>query len=108
MKRIHIQGFGMQGTDAGKLGPEENGFFDQQTQKQLELAKKLISTKYSPAGIPEESEFRTTMELQYEFREMVRLFESTINDAMNELGFQVEFLDGKPNWVLYLNKELKK
>jgi hypothetical protein len=41
-------------------------------------------------------------------REMISLSESAVNDAMNELGFEVAFIDGKPNWVLYpLRRDLQ-
>jgi hypothetical protein len=32
---------------------------------------------------------------------MISLSESAVNDAMNEIGFEVTFIDDKPNWVLY-------
>jgi hypothetical protein len=36
------------------------------------------------------------------FREMISLSESAVNDAMDKLGFEIAFVDGKPNYVLYL------
>jgi hypothetical protein len=44
------------------------------------------------------------MELQHEFGEMVSLSESAVNDAMNDLGFEIIYLDNKPNWVLHPNR----
>jgi len=98
--RVVIRGFSNQPTEQ----PDEQldfDFFEQSSKKRIEQAKKFISAKYLSTGNPDNREFRTSMELQYEIREMIDLSTSTINEAMNELGFQVQFLDEKPNWVLY-------
>jgi hypothetical protein len=89
---MRIRGFNAQNNE--NPAPEAD-FFEQVT------AKKIISAKYTPAGPQYGREFRTTLELQYEFREMISLSESAVNDAMTELGFEVSFIDDKPNWVLY-------
>jgi hypothetical protein len=63
--------------------------------------KKIISEKYKPSGKAENAEFRTTLEIQYEFQEMIYLHHSGINTALSDLGFEIKFIDNKPNWVLY-------
>jgi hypothetical protein len=95
---MRIRGFNTQNNE--NPAPEQD-FFEQVTAKKVEQTKKIISAKYTPAGPQYGREFRTTLELQYEFREMISLSESAVNDAMNEIGFEVTFIDDKPNWVLY-------
>jgi hypothetical protein len=96
---MKIQGFNTTSNDENSA-PEQD-FFEQVTSKKKEQAKKIISAKYTPAGPQYGREFRTTLKLQYEFQEMISLSESAVNDAMTELGFEVAFIDGKPNYVLY-------
>jgi hypothetical protein len=98
MKRMHIKGFNPQPDENPGTGQD---FFEQFTAKKAEQAKKIISGKYAPSGSASGREFRTTLELQYEFREIISFSESAIVDAMNDLGFELDSLDGKPNWVLY-------
>jgi hypothetical protein len=102
MKRFIVKGFG---NHSVKSSAEEADIFEQLNKKRREQARQFISAKYIPQGNPDNCEFRTTMELQYEFREMMEFSASNINEAMNELGFQVQFLDDKPNWVLYKIQE---
>jgi hypothetical protein len=98
MKRIRIKGFNTEPDETPGTGQD---FFA----KKAEQAKKIISGKYAPTGSASGREFRTTLELQYEFREIISFPESAIVDAMNELGFELDSLDGKPNWVLYPFRE---
>jgi hypothetical protein len=98
MKKIRVSGFG------SASGPDQSNqpdFFEQAAAKRREQARKAISSRYAPAGDPHGREFRTTLELQYEFGEMFFLPESAIIDAMNDSGFEIVPLEGKPNWVLY-------
>ena len=104
MKKIIVKGFGNQPDESTT---EMSDFFEEQRRKKLEQVKKIISAQYDPMGSPNHREFRTTMELQYEFREIVSLSEFNINEAMNELGYQVDFIDNKPNWVLYSKNSYK-
>jgi hypothetical protein len=97
-KRMRIAGFNPQ--MQGETAPEAD-LFEQIAAKRREQARKAISSRYAPAGDPHGREFRTTLELQYEFREMFFLSESAIIDAMIESGFEIVPLEGKPNWVLY-------
>ena len=98
--RIRIRGFSDENQTTVE-GEQITASFEEQSTKKREQAKQFILAKYNPIGAPEEKEFRTTLELQYELREMIFLLESGINEVMNEMGFQVVYLDNKPNWVLY-------
>ena len=67
----------------------------------IEMAKRIISAKYSPDGGSWDRHHRSTIELQYEFREMIELSPQTINQAMTDLGFQIHFISNKPVWIVY-------
>jgi hypothetical protein len=103
-KIFRIKGFAPQtGDDSGN--EQNQDFFDQQTSEKSKQVKQFISARYNPVGTPEEKEFRSTLELRYELQEMISVFESTINQVMNEMGFQIADIDDKPNWVLYRSRK---
>jgi hypothetical protein len=101
MKRFHVKGFG---TNIDEERQEQN-FFEQANSQKREQARKMISAKYDSLGDQCNTEFRTTAELRYEFREITDFSDSMINEAMSELGYQIQFLEGKPYWKLYLKFE---
>jgi len=71
----------------------------------IEQIKQLLSGKYTTIGLPESIEYRTTLELQYEFQEILSISESSLIRALSELEYPVVFLDGKPHWALYVIQE---
>jgi hypothetical protein len=80
---------------------QEPDFFEKIRTKNLDSIKKIVSERYDPAGNVHDCEFRTTMELKYELQEMISVSESSLNDALNEMQFRLQYIDDRPHWVLY-------
>lgn len=70
-----------------------------------EHVKKFIEASYTPSGSTEQKEFKTSVELIYMLRETIDVSIKVVNEVMNDLGFQMIFIDQLPNWVLY-SKEI--
>ena len=91
------------GFTAGNEDTEEKrDFIDQMLEDRKQAIKQFIEANYRSTGNVDEKEFKSSMELEYEMQEMTEASINTINSVMNELGFQVQFLEGKPYWVVYL------
>jgi hypothetical protein len=65
------------------------------------LSRKLISDTYTPEGNVHDCEFRTTLELQYEFQEMRYIPEDILIEVLNAMQFRLQYIDDRPHWVLY-------
>ncbi|MCL1942471.1 MAG: hypothetical protein FWF54_02845 [Candidatus Azobacteroides sp.] len=82
--------------DNGKSGEKQDFSSDGR-----QAVKQFIEANYRPERNIDEKEFKSSMQLEYELREMTDASVSTITSVMNELGFQVRYLEGKPYWVVY-------
>lgn len=69
--------------------------------KDVEALKAFIQELYKPEGITEQKEFRTSLELKYELREMIDASTQDLSTALSELGYKHTFIEGVPNWVMY-------
>ena len=79
-----------------------NASGDESEQQPQAAIKQFIEAKYAPSGFSENMEFKTSLEIEYELRESIEgVSLSAINEIMNELGFQLKFLEDKPHWVVY-------
>ena len=93
MKKHRKIGFGSYGSD--DEDPEES------SDKTVEQLKSFIKQLYKPDGITEQKEFRTNLELKYELSEAIEASTKDISTALSELGYEHQFIEGVPNWIMY-------
>ena len=70
-------------------------------EKTIAVLTQYINVNYSNEGDTDQKEFRTSMEIIYELREMMDVSISLLNRTLNEMEFKMQFLEGVPNWVMY-------
>ncbi len=99
-KQMRKIGFSAGADDENEI-QQGDDFFEQMFAKQKESIRQFISAKYLPTGHADNMEFRTSLELEYELREMINASTNALNAVMNDLGFQVQFIEDSPNWVVY-------
>jgi len=85
----------------GSYGDGDDLEEEQKKDKDVEALKTLIQSIYSPDGITEQKEFKTTAELIYELREMIPATGREMRTALSEMGFEIKYIDGTPMWVMY-------
>lgn len=66
--------------------------------------KQFIENSYDPVGATLNKEFKTSAELVYMLREFVNPSMKLVNEIMNELNFQIIFIEGVPNWIVYMKE----
>lgn len=64
--------------------------------------KQFIENSFDPIGSTSKKEFKTSAELVYMLREFDNPSMRVINDIMNELNYQIIFIEGVPNWIVYM------
>ena len=74
---------------------------EQSSDKTIEQLKTFIQQLYKPDGITEQKEFRTNLELKDELSEVIEASAKDISTALSELGYELKFIEGSPNWVMY-------
>lgn len=67
-----------------------------------DLAIRYITENYTPIGEIEKKEYVTSADIVRELSEMVIISIAEITQLMDSAGFEIKFIDGKPNWVVYL------
>lgn len=65
--------------------------------------KQFIENSFDPVGATNK-EFKTSAELVYMLREFVNPSMKVVNEIMNELNFQIIFIEGVPNWIVYMKE----
>lgn len=81
--------------------PEEDDATPEKPDSSAIILRKFIEANYQPEGDPENKEFRSALELQYELSESVSVSIRAINDLLTQLGYEIKFIEGVPNWVMY-------
>jgi len=81
----------------GDEDPEEKD----NVNKSVEQIKTFLQAIYSNDGTTEQKEFRTTRDLIYELRDMITAGFKDMNEALSDLGYELEYLEGVPHWILY-------
>lgn len=81
--------------------PDEDESKPEQPDSSVIILRKFIEFIYSPSGSVEQKEFRSALELQYELRESVEVSVNELNDVLTDMGYQLEFIEGSPHWVMY-------
>ncbi|MDH6355470.1 hypothetical protein M2132_001813 [Dysgonomonas sp. PH5-45] len=64
--------------------------------------KQFIDNCFTPSGVTESREFKSSAELIYMLREFDNPSMKLINEIMNESGYQLTFIAGVPNWIVYI------
>lgn len=66
--------------------------------------KQFIENSFDLVGATLNKEFKTSAELVYMLREFVNPSMKVVNEIMNELNFQIIFIEGVPNWIVYMKE----
>lgn len=78
---------------------------DEEQDKQENACAKLladfISANYVPIGSTENKVYKTSEELAYDMQELVSVRAQEIAEALVMAKFRLEYIGGKPYWVLY-------
>ena len=81
--------------------PDEDESKPEQSDSSVIILRKFIESIYSPTGSTEQKEFRSALELQYELRESVEVTITALNEVLTAMGYELEFIEGMPHWVMY-------
>lgn len=84
--------------------PDEDESKPERPDSSVIILRKFIESIYSPTGDTEQKEFRSALELQYELRESVEVSITALNEVLTAMGYELEFIEGVPNWVMYQKK----
>lgn len=78
---------------------------DAQQEKEQEAANKAIaeflSANYSPIGSTANKCYKTSQELVYDLDNIVSVGYKELAKQLADAGYRVEYLSGKPYWVMY-------
>ena len=66
-----------------------------------EIVVRYIQENYSARGENSRKELLTSADIVSDLSQMVYVDIATISDLMQTAGFNIEFLEGKPYWVVY-------
>lgn len=77
---------------------------DSDEEKNKARVKQFIENSLDPLGATLNKEFKTSAELVYMLREFVNPSMKVVNEIMNELNFQIIFIEGVPNWIVYMKE----
>ncbi len=64
-----------------------------------DLFRKIITSQYAKEGSV--AMFATSRDLQYRYRDMCTVSVSTVADVMQELDFELRFIEGMPYWAMF-------
>lgn len=81
----------------------EDPFFKMFTANKAHV-KQFIENSFDPVGTTSNKEFKTSAELVYMLREFENPSMRVVNEIMNELKFQIVFIEGVPNWIVYMKE----
>lgn len=86
--------------------PDEDESKPEQRDSSVIILRKFIESIYSPTGYTEQKEFRSALELQYELRESMEVTITELNEILTSMGYELEFIEGMPHWVMYQKNSL--
>lgn len=66
-----------------------------------DITVKYIQENYRALGETSEKEYITSADIVRELAEMVSISIAEVTDLMDKAGFKIEFIEGKPNWIVY-------
>lgn len=66
-----------------------------------DLAIRYIAENYMPIGESDKKDYITSADIVRELSEMVTINIAKVTELMDKAGFKTEFIEGKPNWVVY-------
>lgn len=66
-----------------------------------DITVKYIQENYRALGETGEKEYITSADIVRELSEMVSISIAEVTDLMDKAGFEIEFIEGKPNWIVY-------
>lgn len=69
------------------------------------VIRDFIATYLSVDGETGDKEFRTSVELAYMMREYGTISATLISRIMTELQYHIKFIDGVPNWVIFMKDQ---
>lgn len=74
---------------------------DKQENARAKLLADFISANYVAIGSTESKVYKTSEELAYDMQELVSVRAQEIAEALVLAKFKLEYISGKPYWVLY-------
>lgn len=81
----------------------EDPFFKMFTVNKAHV-KQFIKNSFDPVGATSNKEFKTSAELVYMLREFENPSLRVVNEIMSELNFQIVFIEGILNWIVYMKE----
>lgn len=66
-----------------------------------DIAVRYIQENYQVLGENENKDYVTSADIARELSEMVSISIAEISELMDSASFKIEFIDGKPNWVVF-------
>lgn len=70
-----------------------------------DVIRDFITTYFSVDGETGDKEFRTSVELAYMMREYGTIPAALVSRIMTELQYRIKFIDGVPNWVIFMKDQ---
>lgn len=67
-----------------------------------EIAIRYIQENYNVSGGTDRQEFVTSADIVRELSEMIMISITEITKLMNDAGFRIQFVEGKPHWIIFL------
>lgn len=93
MNHTRIKGFGSSSEEDDKQKQEE--------EKRNTAIADFIRRNYAPIGTTAQKVYKTTAELQYDLHEFIDVSALELARQLTEARFAVEFVCGRPYWVMY-------
>ena len=66
-----------------------------------DIAVRYIQENYQVLGENENKDYITSADIVRELSEMVSISIAEISELMDSASFKVEFIEGKPHWVVF-------
>ncbi|MDR0750251.1 MAG: hypothetical protein LBF62_11900 [Tannerellaceae bacterium] len=66
-----------------------------------DITTRYIQTTFSALGSDEHKDYVTSADIVREVSEMATVSIEEVSSLMNTAGFQMEFIENKPCWVVY-------
>ena len=66
-----------------------------------DIAVRYIQENYQILGDNENKDYITSADIVRELSEMVSISIAQISELMDSASFNVDFIDGKPHWVVF-------
>lgn len=80
---------------------ERNDTMDNEKDLKQDIIIKYIKENFHVLGEASQMEYVTSADIIRELSEMVTLSIADVTSLMDQAGFKIEFVEGKPYWIVY-------